>query len=246
MKEFLTVTLLFLLTFIIMLIFIHGMWCGSQAWKNFIEYFKARNYECKAVDLKEGFDLRHVCFMDYVDKVASMAGKDDVLIGHSMGGLIVQKVAEQKKIKGGVAICSAPPKGIKYSNLAMKLHSLKFLPRIIMNKPVKPDLKLVQSFLANCVDKEKIEKIWDKVEAEGARVVYELATGKIAVDEKKIRCPLLFIATKDDRASPPNMVEKIARKYNAEFVVKDGCHWIFDDWEEIAGEIAKFLVKVYG
>ncbi len=228
-----------------MLVFIHGMWCNGSIWKNFIEYFKARNYECKAVNLKEGFDLRHVCFMDYVDKVASIVGKEDVLIGHSMGGLIVQKMAEQKRIKGGVAICSAPPKGIEHSNLTMKLHSLRFLPRIIMNKPVKPDIKFVQNFVANCIDKEKIEKIWDKIEPEAAKVAYELATGKIAVDEKKIRCPLLFIATKNDKASPPSMVEKIAKKYNAEFVVKDGCHWIFDNWEGIAEEIAKFLVKVY-
>ena len=245
MKEFFTVILLFLLIFIIMLVFVHGMWCSGSIWKNFIEYFKARNYECRAVNLKEGFDLRHVCFMDYVDKVASIVGREDVLIGHSMGGLIVQKVAEQKRIKGGVAICSAPPKGIKLSNTSLFLYSLKFLSKIITKKPIMPDKKFVKEFLANCVEEEKLEEIYEKMEAEAPKVAYELATGKIAVDEKKVDSPLLFIATKDDKASPPGMVEKIAKKYNAEFVVKNGCHWIFDDWEEISEEIAKFLVMVY-
>jgi len=189
-----------------MLIFIHGMWFNSSVWKNFIEYFKARNYECKAVNLKEGFDLRQVCFTDYVDKVASLATKDDVLIGHSMGGLIVQKVAEQKEIKGGIAICSAPPKGIKFRNTSLFLYSLKFLSKIITKKPIMPDKKFVKKFLANCVEEEKLEEIYEKIEVEAPKVAYELAMGKIVVDEKKVGCPLLFIATKNDKASPQSMV----------------------------------------
>ena len=39
-----------------------------------------------------------------------MVNPDDIVIGHSMGGLIVQKIAEETAIRGGVAICPAPAK----------------------------------------------------------------------------------------------------------------------------------------
>jgi len=203
-----------------MLVFLHGMWCNSNVWHNFIEYFKARNYTCEAIDIKKGLDLKQATFMDYVNKVDSIVGKDDVLIGHSMGGLIVQKMAEKKKIKGGIAICSAPPKGVGFGNFSLTLHSLKFLPKIIAGKPFMPGSDFVKKFIANCIDETKIDKIVEKMEMESPHVAYELAMAKIRVDEKKIQSPLLFIATKEDRLSPPEVVKKIAEKYNAEFVVK--------------------------
>ena len=67
---------------------------------------------------------------------------------------------------------------------------------------------------------------------------------KIKVDESKVASPLLFIAAREDKASPPKMVKRIAEKYGAEFVVKDGCHWIFNN-REIMEEISRFLVKIY-
>ena len=228
-----------------MLVFLHGMWCNSNVWHNFIEYFKARNYTCEAIDIKKGLDLKQATFMDYVNKVDSIVGKDDVLIGHSMGGLIVQKMAEKKKIKGGVAICTAPPKGVGFRNFSLTLHSLKFLPKIIAGKPFMPSRSFVKKFIANCIDETKIDKVVERMEVDSPHVAYELAMAKISVDERKIQSPLLFIATREDRISSPEIVKKIAEKYNAEFIVKEGCHWIFDEWEEIAEEIAKFLVRIY-
>ncbi len=228
-----------------MLVFLHGMWCNGGVWKKFIEYFEARNYECMAIDIKEDFDLRRATFMDYAGKVVSMVGREDVLIGHSMGGLIVQKVAEQKRIKGGVAICTAPPKGLGFGNFSLTLHSIKFLLKVARSKPFMPDRKFVRKFIANCVDETKIDAIIEKMEVDSPRVAYEISMGKIGVDEKKVSSPLLFIATKEDRISKPEMVKKVAEKYGAEFVVKEGCHWIFEDWRGIAEEIAKFVVGLY-
>ncbi|RLF51454.1 MAG: hypothetical protein DRN11_02745 [Thermoplasmata archaeon] len=228
-----------------MLIFIHGMWSNTNIWKNFIKYFEERNFPCKAIDLKEGLNLKEIGFIDYVKKVGAIATKDDILIGHSMGGLIVQKVAEMQKIKGGVAICSAPPKGIKFRNVRMILSSAKYLPKIILRKPFKPSYSFLKKYILNCLPDDEARNIFYTVEPEAPKVAYELAMNKIEVNEKKVSCPLLFIATKDDKASPPKMVEKIAKKYNAQFIILDGCHWIFSKWQEIAEEISKFLIKLY-
>ncbi len=228
-----------------MLIFIHGMWSNEKIWKPYIKHFENRNFECKAIYLKENMDLKRTFFIDYVNKIKSMAGENDILIGHSMGGLIVQKVMESKKVKGGVAICSAPPKGIKFRNFSMTLYSLKYLPNIIFKKPFKPSYNFMRKFILNCINEERAKEIYKGVEAEAPNVAYELAMNKIEVDERKVKDPLLFIAMKDDKASPPQMIKKIAEKYNAEYKLLDGCHWIFEKWENVAEEISKFILKIF-
>jgi len=46
-------------------------------------------------------------------------------------------------------------------------------------------------------------------------------------DENKVKCPLFFITAREDRVCPPELVENIAKKYNAEYRVYDGCHLNF-------------------
>ncbi|KAA0004100.1 MAG: alpha/beta hydrolase [Thermoplasmata archaeon] len=226
-----------------MLIFIHGLWATGDVWRPFIQYFKDRNFDCNAINLRDGLDIRKTCFRDYVNKVKAVATKNDILIGHSMGGLIVQKVAEEMVIKGGVAICSAPPKGIKFRK-SMIFSSAKYLPKVIMKKPFKPSFPFVKKFFLNCVG-EKAWDIYNTLEPESATIAYELIMSKIEVDERKVRCPLLFIATRDDIASHPEMVKQMAKKYNAECVVEEGCHWIFDRWRSIAERIQEFIIEIY-
>ena len=227
-----------------MLLFLHGLWGRADFWNSFIDYFRSRNFKCMALELKEGMDLRKVSFSDYVDKVKKIAGRDDVIIGHSMGGLIVQKVAEEKEIKGGVAICSAPPKGVKFPKKFL-LSSLKYLPKTILNKPFKPDFSFAKKFFMNCMKEEEARNAYEKLEKDSAIVAYELAMNKINVDEKKVKCPIIFIGGREDKASPPYIIERMAEKYNANFIIYDGCHWIFENWQIIAEHIQNFLLKLY-
>ncbi|KAA0009872.1 MAG: alpha/beta hydrolase [Thermoplasmata archaeon] len=227
-----------------MLVFIHGMWGSADMWKPFINYFGERGFKCKSIELKEGLDLRKTSFIDYVRKVKRIVGENDVVIGHSLGGLIVQKIAEEMKIKGGVAICPAPPRGIKFRK-KMVVSSLKYLPKVIMKKPFKPDFSFSRKLFMNCLEEDEAKIAYEKLGEDSAIVAYEITMNKIAVNENKVSCPLLFIATKEDRASPPFIVEKIARKYNAEYKLYDGCHWIFKNWRDIADGIQAFLLNLY-
>ncbi len=228
-----------------MLIFVHGMLASADVWHPLIDYFNERNFSCKAVDLREGLDLRKTRFQDYVNKVKAMVTEDDILIGHSMGGLIVQKVAEEATIKGGVAICSASPKGVKYRG-AIVLASAKYAPKVIMRKPFKEDYRYIKEYMLVGVEEEKAKNIYEKLEEESAIVTHELGMNKIAVDEKKVKCPLLFIATKNDRICSPELVKRIAEKYDAEYRLYDGCHHFFcnNNWRDIAEGIHDFITKL--
>lgn len=228
-----------------MLVFVHGMLSNADVWHPVIDYFNERGFSCKAVNLKEGLNLRKACIQDYVDKVKAMVTENDIVIGHSMGGLIVQKVAEEASIKGGVAICSAAPKGVKFRG-DIVLSSAKYALKVIMRKPFKEDYPFIRKYMLVGIEEEKARNIYEKLEEQSAIVTYELGMNRIVVDEKKVKCPLLFIATKQDGICAPELVKRIADKYNAEYRLYDGCHHFFcnNNWRDIAEGIHNFISKL--
>ncbi len=162
------------------------------------------------------------------------------------GGLIVQKVAEEADIKGGVAICSAAPKtGVKYRGFIV-LSSAKYAPQVIKGLPFKQDYRYIKKYMLVGIEEEKAKSIYKKLEKQSVFVTYELGMNRIPVEEKKVRCPLFFIATKQDGISPPNLVQRIADKYNAEYTLYDGYHHFFsnDNWQEITEGIYNFITRL--
>jgi len=205
-----------------------------------LEYFKERNIKARAIKYKKN---ERASFIDYVKEVAKVA-EGEIIVGHSMGGLIVQKVAEMVEIKAGIAIASAPPHGIKFGNLSLMFSSLRYLPKILAKKPFKPSYKFVRKYLLNCIEEERAREIYDSLLPESPKAAYEVFMGKVRIDEKKVRAPLLFIAGRQDKVAPLEMEEKIARKYDAEIVTVNSCHWIFDSPYEIGEKIVEFISKI--
>ena len=104
------------------LLFVHGMWHAAWCWEeHFLPYFAQHGYESYALSLRghgasEGREnLRWTTLADYVSDVAQVVNqmeKPPVLVGLSMGGMIVQKYLESHQTPAAVLMASLPPKGI--------------------------------------------------------------------------------------------------------------------------------------
>ena len=90
-----------------MLIFVHGINAYADEWQPFIKYFSERNFSCKAVNLREGLNLRKTRFRDYVNKVKAMATPDDIVIGHSNGAMMAYRLGtELSDVIAAIAPCA--------------------------------------------------------------------------------------------------------------------------------------------
>lgn len=223
-----------------MLYFIHGLNGFPGEWEYFIDVFSKNGYKCSAVDFKKDLDLRKTCFQDYVNLILEMIDEDDILIGQSMGGLIVQKVAEVKNFKAGVCICSATPKGI-LMNRTPFLSQIRYIPYIISNTPFKPSFHLAYQLLLSKMPEKKARILYDKLEVQSARVSFEVLRNKIEVDEAKVHTPFLFIGRKQDAIVPIDSVKEVAEKYDAPMILFDGNHYIYDDAEIMFDAIHDFI-----
>ena len=119
------------------ILFVHGMshaaWCWAE---NFLPYFAQHGYVSHALSLRghggsEGREqLRWTSLDEYVSDVAqaiSLMEQSPVLVGHSMGGMIVQKYLESSDVPAAVLMASAPPRGVAQATLRVALrHPLVF------------------------------------------------------------------------------------------------------------------------
>ncbi|OHU32923.1 alpha/beta hydrolase [Mycobacteroides chelonae] len=104
------------------LLFVHGAEHAAWCWdEHFLEFFADRGYRALAVSLRgHGASATStsplLCSIaDYVDDVRTVVATlpaAPVLIGHSMGGFVVQKYLEDyPNTPAAVLVASAPPKG---------------------------------------------------------------------------------------------------------------------------------------
>ncbi|MDP9245434.1 MAG: alpha/beta hydrolase [Chloroflexota bacterium] len=109
------------------IVLIHGAWMTGSCWDKFKARYESSGYRCIApawpYDERPVEDLRRapsrelagVGITEIVDHYARMIGRLDaapLLIGHSFGGLFVQMLLDRGLGAAGVAIDSAPPKGV--------------------------------------------------------------------------------------------------------------------------------------
>ena len=226
-----------------MLYFVHGLNGSAQNWKEIMKYLMDQGFECEAIELSQGLELKKTHLIDYVDKVRAFVSKDDVVIGHSMGGLIMQKVAEQSSIKAGIGICSAPPAGITMNKISW-WHQLRYVPYVLFGIPFKPSLPLVKEIFLNDMDNQIQRRIYRSLQKQSAHVTYEVMKQKIAVDEQKIFCPLYFIGRSNDATIPVEITKKIAKKYDASYEIIKGNHYIYHDWQKTAELIDSYLGNI--
>lgn len=104
------------------LLFVHGGWHGAGCWDDhFLGYFADAGYRAVSMSLRgHGASpttkpLHKVSIADYIDDVRSVAddlGGGPVLIGHSLGGFVIQRYLEERSALAAVLVGSVPPQGV--------------------------------------------------------------------------------------------------------------------------------------
>jgi pimeloyl-ACP methyl ester carboxylesterase len=103
------------------LLFVHGAWHAAWCWdEHFLDYFADKGYRALAVSLRghgkspapKPMQFCSIAdFVDDVDSVAKSLPTRPVVVGHSMGGFVVQKYLESHDAPAAVLVASMPPSG---------------------------------------------------------------------------------------------------------------------------------------
>ena len=170
-----------------------------------------------------------------------------VLIGHSMGGYVVQKYLESHSVPAGVLLASIPTSGIIGMLLRMlKRHPVSTLKALLLLNPwyfvSTPALAKDYLFSDDYPD-DKFLEYYPYIQPESFRLALEAAIFKLP-RPRRIHTPLLVLGAEDDRVFSVSEQQKTARAYKTEAIIyPDMAHdmMLEQGWKRVADQILSWL-----
>jgi len=236
-------------------VFIHGYFADASIFTRWLPFFAERGFPAYAVNLRgradsrPGTDIGRVSVADFVDDASLVSRSLDrpFVVGHSMGGLIAQKLAERGEAHALALICPAPPRGISVLSRQLVAKQLKYLPALLASRPVRPSAADLKEIVLNRVPPADQDAILARLVPDSGRAGRQMSLTGVPVDERRVRCPVLAMTCDDDRFIPQRVVERVAAKYRApvHLMARHG-HMLPCEpgWEAAAEIIARWAVSV--
>lgn len=242
------------------LLFVHGAYSGAWCWDEyFLPWFAQHGFTAHALSLSghgksEGrIDLARMRLADYVDDVERAIATlptPPVLIGHSMGGFIVQKCLERLQTPGAVLLCPVPPHGFAPSMLWMlmkrPLLALR-LNRVLTGSSLSAK-NIRNSMFHQPIEDARLVAHLRHAQPESMRAIRGLFGLEWVRTARMHRPPMLILGTEYDQLVPPREVIATGKALGAPAeILPDFGHAIMleRDWEIAAERILDWLLKLF-
>jgi pimeloyl-ACP methyl ester carboxylesterase len=233
-------------------LFVHGYFATATVWTAWLAFFAERGVPAYAVNLrgrngsKPGIDLGRATIEDFIDDAASVARSVGAVavVGHSMGGLIAQGLAERGVVRAAVLVSPAPPKGITVLSPRLAIKQLKYLPAILRSRPVTPNREDLREIVLNHVPPAMQDAILDQMVPDSGRAGREMSITGAPIDASRVRCPILLVAADDDQFIPKKIGERVARRYGAQVhLLENHGHMnvLEPGWAELAAYVETWI-----
>lgn len=257
------------------IVLVHGAWLNAASWQPFADRLRARGYDVvvpswphadgdpatlRAAEptREDRRDQRKTGLDEIVEAYASVIEalpEPPILIGHSFGGLVVERLLDDGYGAVGVAIDPAPGKGIVPRPGALGAS----LPVLLHGGGVVQisERKFANTF-ANTLSDEAAAAAWEQLTVPTpSRPFFQVANAPFghatrvhwSNDE---RAPLLVVAGTADRTVTPGMIHAAFRKYDRRSDAVTGwlefrgrSHFLVAEtgWEEVCDGVGDWIEK---
>jgi non-heme chloroperoxidase len=254
------------------IVFVHGLWIHTSAWKPWMDFFNQQGYEtinpawpgdsltvaeCRANPQAIANRGVSEVVSSYTKAIESL-DEPPIVIGHSFGGLITQVLLGKGIAAAGIAIDPAPIKGVWQLPFSALRASLPVLGNPFnFKKAVSLSLGQFIYGFANALPESEARELYDRWTIPApARPLFQAALASIVGSETKVdtrnnrRGPLLITGGEKDHIAPAILGKASLKKYNpsvvSEFKLFEGRgHSLVLDhgWKEVAEYALAWLQK---
>jgi pimeloyl-ACP methyl ester carboxylesterase len=258
-------------------VFIHGLWLHATSWDPWLDLYRDAGYEPIAPGwpgepdtvqaARENPDLvANTSIDDAAAHFAEIIGALDakpIIIGHSFGGLLAEKLLGQDLAAAAVAIDPAQIKGVLPLPLAQIRSALPVLGNPAnLDKAISLTAKQFRFGFGNELTQEESDDLYDRWSIPApARPLFQAAAANFVVhSQAKVntgneqRGPLLLISGKQDHTVPDVTTRSTLKQYRDSAAVTElkqfegrGHSLTIDGgWREVADATLEWLDSVAG
>lgn len=240
------------------LLFVHGAWHAAWCWdEHFLPYFADHGYACYAPSLRgHGLSpgrerLRWTRLQEYVDDLADTVAHlpaQPVLIGHSMGGFVIQHYLQQHRAPGAILVAPIPPTGALRATLHIARHhprqfikanaSMRLAPLV-----ATPELVRDLLFCASTSAKE-INEYQPRLQDESYLAFLDMLALDLVKTKRVHRVPMLVLGANDDTIVSQRQIRRTAAIYRAQaatFPNMGHDMMLETGWQEVAEHMLGWL-----
>jgi pimeloyl-ACP methyl ester carboxylesterase len=243
------------------IVFIHGAFMGAWCWQNnLLPYFAAKGYDTYAPSLRGHGEsasdgryktrrLRH--YVEDVSQFLSMLSGKIYLVGHSMGGHVVQHVLNQSNIniEKSVLIATVPPKGVWRITLKTAWHYPFLFAKVNLLHhflPLFADANRVQQFFFGTERDDKLLQYVCKNLEDESYLAYLDTLFLDLPKPKPTKTSILVIGGKEDFFFNEHDVSATANAFGVKpvFFANRGHNLFMEkDWESVAACMNDFFLN---
>jgi non-heme chloroperoxidase len=224
-------------------VFVHGLWLHADSWGGWVDRFRDFGYAPMSVgwpgdgatveetrqnpDRVAGYGLDEIA-RHHIAAIADLDSKP-ILVGHSFGGLIVQRLLADGYGIAGVAIDPAPIKGVYVlPPSALRVASVALRNPANRRRAVSLSRAQFRYAFGNALTQAESDELFDRwtIPSPG-KPLFEAAFANLSrsspatVDTKANRGPLLLTAGLEDHTVPPAIVRSTRKRYRDSPAVTD-------------------------
>ena len=182
------------------------------------------------------------------EQVIASLDRPPVLIGHSMSGLVVQKIMHRQFVPAAVLMASAPPHGMIPSMFGMAFTNPGLFREMALVQAFGPEivngLNVRQALFCDDTPDEDVIRYMHRFQAESTLIVLDLMGLDLPPSTPSLDLPVLVLGAADDCFVFPGAIAATAETYRTEAEIFTGmAHAMMLDhnWRKVADRIAGWL-----
>lgn len=239
------------------LLFVHGAYVGAWCWaEHWLPWFAAQGVPAYALSLRahgrsggrerlNEFGL--AAYAEDLLAAAAQLGRAPILVGHSMGALVVQKALERDiDCAASVLICPVPPFGVLPATLSLAFTRPALFAQIqAMAAGRRVSLDALQEAMFSApLDADRLQRICARMQPESSRALLDMSGWGLPQPWRAARTATLVLGAERDVLIPASLAESSARMLGAEYRLLEGLgHAVMLEtgWQSAARAVLEWL-----